>query len=169
MSSEECVDPLKWIKFIICICCSFTRLPFDWKTPFGYFQATLAEAIDIFCVVFNMTPVLGFMLGACLLSIAFIEDIASKFNDLPPNEPETMAVKKRFCNVIQLYSSVKELSDPLNQFIGREIIEICAFAFSNRFMDLFNQMYEFMVFVTLAWCLASISCDFLLLQSELVE
>lgn len=86
------------------------RLPFDWKTPFGYFIAVVPQAIDVFCVVFNVPPIIGFMYGSCSLIIAFIEDITSEFKALAINErmkPNFMKMKKRFCNIIQLYTDVK--------------------------------------------------------------
>lgn len=86
---------------------------FDWRTPFGYFHAVFAQAIDVFCICVNVEPVVGFMFGSCMLCIAFIEDITSEFTAMASNKSLTdnyMEMKKRFCRIIQIYSNVKELS-----------------------------------------------------------
>lgn len=46
---------------------------------------------------------------------------------------------------------------------------VCFAINSHRFVEQFNQIYEFIVFLSITWCLITICCDFLMLQSELVE
>lgn len=155
------------------------RLPFGWRTPLRYLIAVLPQAAGVFCIVFNVAPVVGFMFGTCLLVIAFIEDITGEFRALGANAEMAknyMATKKRFCHILQLYSEVKQLSHPkmmfdylLNENQIDQIIAMLCSCFWYRFTDQFNVIYELIVFVFIAWCLVTICCDFLLLQSELVE
>lgn len=94
-------------------------MPFDWKTPFGYLFAIVPQGIDIFCIVLDVAPVVGFMFGSCMLIIAFVEDITSEFKELSTNESlmeSQMEMRKRFGNIIQLYSNIKELSNCVNEF-----------------------------------------------------
>ena len=91
---------------------SFERLPFDWKTPFGYLLAISAQAAGYFCICSNAPPVIGYMIGSCWLFISFIEDITTEFLLLNSSEASSnqndKEFKENFCNIIQLYSDVKQ-------------------------------------------------------------
>lgn len=124
---SERVSDMAWLlssnfnsrtQFIVLLSSS---LEFDWKTPFGYLVAVLGQAVQVFCIVFNISPFLVFMFGSCLLFIAFVEDITNEFEDLSSIESSPkndMELKKRFSYVIQLYSEVKQLSDATLKTFG---------------------------------------------------
>lgn len=88
-------------------------LPFDSKRPFGFIVAAFGQAAGVFCIVGAVTPVVGFMFGSCMLMIAFVEDIASELAEwashIDTMTKNRMDMTKRFCDIIKLYSEVKQL------------------------------------------------------------
>lgn len=99
---------------MICLLFIGKRLPFDWKTPYGFLVTVSTQAASCFCVIYDVAPHVGFMFGSCILIIAFIEDIANEFTALAAPSKSLarrhMQMKKRLFNIIKLYSNVKQLS-----------------------------------------------------------
>lgn len=90
------------------------RIPWDWREPFGYVLEFIAQAIEAYFTLYCVPPVIAFMIGSCWLFCAFIEDITSELHVLStkskPNGSHNK-MKTEFCNIIQLHSDVKQLSD----------------------------------------------------------
>lgn len=89
------------------------RLPFDWKTPFGYPVALLCQTLAVYASILCVIPCICNVIGSSWIFTASINDIC---NDLPllivggrslQNRENT---KKRFCKFVQFYLDSKELS-----------------------------------------------------------
>lgn len=88
-------------------------MPFDWKTPFGYFVALLVQLIDGIIICHNCTCVLGLLIGFFALMIIFSNNIQKQIYEL--SERHKMygifsITRKEFRDVIVLHSKVKQLS-----------------------------------------------------------
>lgn len=97
-------------------CYDFFRLPFDWRTPFGYLVAIAFEFVSIFGIFSNAAPSACFAIGASIWMNAFLTGIAQNVNDLNamnynPKHKNFKEMKKRFSDIIQDFSDVKEFSD----------------------------------------------------------
>lgn len=91
------------------------RLPFDWHAPLGYSIAFLLQVIEIFCTCYAASPITCFVVGLCLYVVAFVRDITSDLHALNAvinsTDSNQVEVKKRFCDIIKLYTDVKQLSE----------------------------------------------------------
>lgn len=144
------------------------RLPFDWRTPFGYLLAYSSQAAGVFCICYNGTPAVGFMIGSSLLFISFIEDLTTEFQSMSASGPSSnqngTEVKKNFCNIIQLYSDVKQYDLPLIQSNKLSnfhwFFDTDSSDYSIRFMNFLSSYF----LLGLTMC-----CTLVLLQTEFVE
>lgn len=76
-------------------------------------------------------------------------------------------LKVKLCQIIQNHSLVKELSDELNTIT---IAKIFAHHYNHfRFVDTFNDMYEFVIVAVFFWTLSTICCSLLAFQFGLAE
>lgn len=90
----------------------FIRLPFNWKTPIGYFIASIFFAGAIFCLLFGIIPVVCLFIGSCWLFICFAKDMTNELSNLnaiarAKNQRE---LEERFAKVIKMHVNVKQLS-----------------------------------------------------------
>lgn len=112
------------------------RLPFDWKTPFGYLIALLAEFATVHSSSFLFSPVASFFIGSAWLLICFIQDITSDLADLnviTTSIQSLTEMKKRLCYIVGFYSDKKQLNaNPMNLFLT---IEFNLFAFTDWSMS----------------------------------
>ena len=95
------------------------RLPFDWKTPFGYVIATIFITIATFAVLYALTLTLSFYASSCFLFNSFAKDITNNLSVLIVVEQSHRShrhLKEYLCKIIQLNSNVKQLSKNLNQY-----------------------------------------------------
>lgn len=54
------------------------RIPFDWKTPFGYLIVAICETIGAFYTTIFCACNLGFAIAFCWIILAFARDIYFK-------------------------------------------------------------------------------------------
>lgn len=97
----------------------FSRLPFNWQTPFGYLIALVAQGIAAICTLFSGTLTMSLLVGSCWLFIIIVDDIA---NDLPKldsgdysSQRRRAKVIKYFCNILECYADLKQLSELAHQ------------------------------------------------------
>lgn len=91
----------------------YIRLPFNWKTPLGFFAALTIQAFASYFTLLSTASILCFLVGLCLLLIGFVEDLTSNLNALSATEIPNKTHEKLtedFHNAMRLYSQVKELS-----------------------------------------------------------
>lgn len=88
-------------------------LPFDWHAPCGYLIAFLAQTIESFCTVYSACPILCIVVGSCWLFIAFVKDLTSELPVLNAaiKSADERQLNVNFCEIIKLYSDVKQLSE----------------------------------------------------------
>lgn len=99
---------------------SHSRLPFDYKTPFGFVLLTLLQFPWSFCLIFSAVPVICFLIGSCWLLVSFVKDIQNELDLLHTtamSEQGRLNVTERFCNLVLTYSNVKQLRH-LNHYIS---------------------------------------------------
>lgn len=88
-------------------------LPFDWKTPFGYFVAWLSEISGCFATYAVEIPLNSLIFASSWLLITINDDLTQElaaFNDdlKTLNKSDHLELVRRFCDIIQLYSDAKE-------------------------------------------------------------
>lgn len=90
-------------------------LPFDWKTPLGYAVASLAEAVAFSAVCVGVIPVLSLVFASSWLFIIIADDdithkLAAFSNDVQISHEhyQEELMRRRFCDIIQLYSNAKQ-------------------------------------------------------------
>lgn len=90
----------------------YFRVPFDWRSPFGYIMYLMFYVPGIFCVIYAAVPPICFYAGSCLLFIAFVQDIEDDLNVLMVKNSDgthDAKLKAQFFEIVQVYSEVKEL------------------------------------------------------------
>lgn len=103
---------------------SFDRLPFNWKTPIGYFFAFLLGSGSVFALAYSVLPTMCFAVGSYWLATAFIKDIKNDFH-LRCDKVSTKHGKKmkewkqHLCDVIKDISNVKQLSSFFFIFLNK--------------------------------------------------
>lgn len=92
----------------------FSRLPFDWRTPFGYLVTLAAEYTSINSAVFGFTPIISFFIGSGWFAIWIVKDITSDLAALKDQQVSTKRrqkeLKKKFYYIVRFYSDARELS-----------------------------------------------------------
>lgn len=90
------------------------RLPFSWKTPFGYLITAVAEGASVHAILFCISPVVSFLFGTAWWAAYALDDISSDLTELngkkTPNG-NRMEMKRHFCYIIRMYSDAKQLSE----------------------------------------------------------
>lgn len=90
------------------------RIPWDWRAPFKYVIALIAQTIAKLCTLYCVAPVIAFVIGSCWLFCAFLEDITEELYGLRAERlsiARQNEMKGHFCKIMRLYSDVKQLSD----------------------------------------------------------
>lgn len=98
----------------------FSRLPFDWKTPLGYFIAMVIFAEVTFYILCCGVIGVCLLVGSCWLIQAVVQDISQDQNDFNVSKKKwnqnRMEMKITFNNFIDDFSHAKQLSGKRNQF-----------------------------------------------------
>lgn len=92
----------------------FFRFPFDWRTPFGYFFATMQQFINITYILFFISVIASLGVGCDLLIITMSNEIKSIIkiaNKKLRLKKERSLALNRFTEIIEWHSMVKQLSD----------------------------------------------------------
>lgn len=104
------------------------RLPFDYRTPFGYILYILFNATGAVCVAFALLPTICLTIGSCLLLISMANDIKNDLKLLNATGKKAkrghVVMKKRFRQTIRVYRDLKEFSLILLLY-GLQISSMC--------------------------------------------
>lgn len=106
-------------------CKCIYRFPFDWRTPLGYVFAIIFVIIAGACTQIFISLILCFHVGFCWLIISFVKDITTDLNVLTNQGGQSRKqLIKKFYEIMDLYSNVKQLSRDLTRLkhFGRAII-----------------------------------------------
>lgn len=150
------------------------RYPFNWRTPFGYGVALLSQCGSSFVILYNICPIICFLIGTCWVLIGCCEDIS---NELPhlntikePRRNGCGELKASICSVAQMLADVKQFSDlqMRNQWF---IIFMCSIflPISFSFVNEFNVVNRFHCLIDFSWSLLAVSCSLLACLVLLVE
>lgn len=107
------IDKTKWIYS----CC---RMPFSWKTPFGYVLTLIFEIIIDFIVVSIYVPNITYFIGLCWLLISIFDiDSPTLYAPIDCSTADIISntkpyagkqLKANFLQLVHFYSDAKELS-----------------------------------------------------------
>lgn len=101
----------------------YYRLPFNWKTPFGYPFALLFLAAAAYVFMIMIFCILGLIIGFCVFSVALAKDmkinlnlikmqVGSNIGRKPVLSSETeIEIKKNLFDIIRIQSDAKQLSE----------------------------------------------------------
>lgn len=89
------------------------RMPFDWRTPYGYLPAWLVQSLVASAESILIAQFLNFDIGNCWLFIFIAEDITNDlatFNTFIKATSNGSIIKltEHFCDLIQIYSDAKQ-------------------------------------------------------------
>lgn len=96
----------------------FSRLPFNWHTPFGYLIALFAQFPAVFAVLFCASTIFCFVVASSWLFITIIQDITNNLAELKCTEAfnsRNQSIKMQFCDIIGFYLDVKQLMGEFNR------------------------------------------------------
>lgn len=88
------------------------RVPFNWRTPFGYLLYVVFFFVGGFCISISATTTISFATGSFLLFISFVEDATNdlvRLNVDKKSKSHGFEVKTRFHSAVHDYSDLKEL------------------------------------------------------------
>lgn len=87
-------------------------MPFDWKTPYGFFPAYLAQCVGVAANLMPFVQFFNFIFGSCWLFIFIAEDITkdlSAFNIITTTTfDDGIGLADRFCDIIKVYLDAKQ-------------------------------------------------------------
>lgn len=92
--------------------CHF-RWPFDEKTPFGCLCQSFFQSAEGFFSLIIVLTLISFLFGSCRLFISFADDIKhnlNALNNVRRAKRKPAQVKQQFCEIVEMFSEVKELS-----------------------------------------------------------
>lgn len=101
----------------------FWRIPFDWRTPFGYLVAITFEFISFFGVISTVSPSVCFAIGSYMWAKhIFVTEIIQNINNLNEmninsSKRDIRAMRKLFSDIVQDFSDIKELSALPNRIL----------------------------------------------------
>lgn len=91
----------------------FHRLPFNWKTPFGYSVLILFAFLAVLSIGHCIVPIACLIVGSFLLVSSFMKDTIEK-NFLSLNEKISngshMDISEQFCSLMLAFTEIKQLS-----------------------------------------------------------
>lgn len=102
------------------------RLPYNWKKPLTYSLTMLFNGMTCVPEILSVVSTGVFLTGSCWFIILFVKDITEDLEFLHVGGVSTnesrVKMKERFCNIIQNYLDVKQLSpfSPHFLFVGKE-------------------------------------------------
>lgn len=90
------------------------RLPFDWRTPFGYSIALFIQSVQAFCALLPTAPSFCFFGTTCWTFTVFIQDISNDWNSFNKAAQHSNTDHKKsiktFCRILQDFTEIKEMS-----------------------------------------------------------
>lgn len=91
----------------------FQRLPFNWRTPIGYFVAFTLQCGGVYYLFMYVVINCGYFTGSVLTLIAFVNDAKQELksiNALGKIDGNKTKIIKGFGKFIELHAQAKQLS-----------------------------------------------------------
>lgn len=92
---------------------NFSRLPFNWKTPFGYLLAWVAQAVAAYSTVNHLNLVISLLIGSCYFVIGTLKDIENdfaQFNGVKASTKNRRQKNAHFCEIVEFHTDARQLS-----------------------------------------------------------
>lgn len=149
----------------------FDRLPFNWKTPFGYLTLFLLTFFPLYSMTLCLIPIVCFASGSYYLISSFIRDITE--NDFPVlseniSSGNHMETTKQFCRFMQNFSEIKQLSYELAAHVHfKKRWNLTSTIISFRMIKAFNDIYLVLINYLFVWTLLVDSTSLFSLQHQI--
>lgn len=157
------------------------RLPFNWRTPFGYAIALCLQAIGTYCTSADGIPVVCSMIGCCWLLKTFVQDITHDLaqfvaNDIFQGSFDRSETMEHFTNVVKSFTIVKQLSflaffmnSVQHRLELKRKLNDNFFIKSDRLVDEFNANFQIFISGIYVWIRVTVWASIITLIYELVE
>lgn len=148
----------------------FYRFPIDWRDPFGYLIAFIAQTGTMFGFLVACSPALCLFIGFCWLSMAFVADIedkVSQWNESNEQKESLTKIYKQLSKIIQFHTDAKELSTNGKKLVSLIVQLIVILLF--RLVYDFSDIYRFQLCSYYVWSVSTICSNLLSIQTGLVE
>lgn len=101
---------------------SFFRLPYNWRTPFGYLSTMTLQIFITFLIISITFSALAFAIGFCVFLSALCSDLENDLHQLNENIRAHVALRKhlkkansikielKICEIIRFHCDAKQLS-----------------------------------------------------------
>lgn len=169
-------------------CSKTQRVPFNWKTPFGYLMVLAFYIIGNFCTTLSSLSTICLLIGSCWLFNAFARDVTNDLALLKVNHFKHRHGRefyKRFCNIVHRYSDLKKLSGDkffdwmpcsykylslISQLLSLWIhFFLTNFYFTVRFVRAFNIIYGLKNLMIFFWVYTTIFTSLFVYLMQLVK
>lgn len=147
----------------------FQRLPFDWRTPSGYFAAFLVENVILFTIMLWLTCILFLVVGTVSFVTLLVHDVKSKLANLKSFATETHSeaeLNTEIFSMIRRHCQAKQLSI-LNECFYGKLTAILLFFHHLRLAERFSNFYRIIAISYFVWSTTNICCA--LLQAHIVR
>lgn len=148
-----------------------TRLPFNWKTPFGYLIATIIISLASLCMLSSAVPTVCIFCGLCWILMEIVKDMTNDLINLKARkrfDPNYKQLNRHFFNMVHDFSDAKQLS-----VVGKKMSlnrkMTWWFLYHFRLAQEINECHEFNITLLFIWSLITMSMSLLILQLESVE
>lgn len=145
----------------------FVRLPFNWKTPLGYFFCFILASLSCYASLYSILPSLCLVIGSYWIMCARLKVITNEFKIVTRKISIGCDgdLRKEFYGVIDDISDAKQLSD----LILKSLFQYNIFQITFRAIGQYSDIGQFIITSTFLWVLFTITTTMLTIQSELVE
>lgn len=119
------------------------RMPFDWRTEFGYLIAIIVDCNGVFCSAVCYIPIYSIFVGSCLTFALLIDDITNEVPNLKmdlslnENHPKFRAL---FCNTVRRVADARQLSDSATIYAKFWVLHVENCLLSGRSMIFLKSM-----------------------------
>lgn len=158
---------IKWI-----IIYFYRRLPFNWNGPIGYLVAITIQWMSLTFVCFSIMVVVSVGIAGYLFSVAVIKDIKCILQAIDENsktKARSKQIYKQFCELIDLHSTIKQLSHVHFVCVCVLKLFINFFFVFFRALSCFSDVYQPIFIFLFLRSLLTLCCAMLVIQMELVE
>lgn len=100
-----------WIEYFIVV--YHFRVPFDWRTPYGYLFMLAMHAMNCVCTTNPCQATLSFLLGSIWALLTIVEDVTNDLDDfafIDSSNLKRPQFIRHFCKVVEQFSNLKQLS-----------------------------------------------------------
>lgn len=127
---------LYWLSDLFLFKTQKWRIPFEFKTPFGFLMAFSLQYGSIYCIFHISVCISCFLIGSCWMFETFAKEIKREWNSmkkLGKSKKNQVEFKNRIHRYIEFHSTAKQLS-LIFEFILQALSAFLVFSFVLSFM-----------------------------------